>query len=179
MLILPLNDPLSGLINNSYLTGKTFASSTHVNSLRKDNPILHNSTDRWCSSKTNEYDQEYWGINFDKYIYLTNITLQNSYNLILLSFIIEGKLNSGEWKLISDVSDFGMLENESGTLNISDPGPFSSIKITSRKNSKDPVGYYFCIYKVDFFGAVFSMPRHSCLLKNIKKSRFNNAFLST
>lgn len=170
MLILPNEDPLNGLIHNSFVSGITFASSTNFNENRKDCPINHSSTDRWCSGETGQKTPQYWGINLSKYVRLMYYTLKNPDNVRIISFIVEGRLKNSKWRVISAVDSFGKEINEARTLKTNNTGPFTSIRITSIENPYDGYGYYFCIQKVEFFGSAFSVLRISCKVRKLLES---------
>ena len=155
MFIQPIGNSLDGLIHRSILTGTPFSSSNNKNEGRKNNPILHDVDDRWCSGFTTQYANEYWGMYFNASAYITHYTLQNAHNIFLTSFFVEGQLNNDRWINISDITDFGIGEFEYKTVKTTYAGPFKSINFTSRINQRDDNGYHFCIHKVEFFGSLF------------------------
>ena len=72
MILIPSTKTRNGLIYTYGFKGRTFASSTNLHYTRKENPILPNSKDRWCSEATGQCSVETWEVHLDHYIYITN-----------------------------------------------------------------------------------------------------------
>ena len=152
---------MNGLIKRGYLSGNAFSiSNNNYDDNRHTYPIQPNITGDWCSKSLDKHASAYWGLNFSKYVYLTNYSLQNTDRAFIKSFYVQGKLRNGQWKTISIVKDSTAGSLDVQTFPVTNRGPFSAINFTSTENGyyDSQQLYYFCIYKVEFFGAVLSVP---------------------
>ena len=177
--VIPTTKSDKGLINLFSLTGTTSASSTHGNSNRTKNPINPKELDRWCSnSSRDKYGAEYWEVTFNQFIYITNYTILINQGYVLpISWKVDGKNNENSkgWITISTIREANLVTNSYETYNVSNSGPFNVIRMTSLEMPLEVDNYYyFCLWKVDFFGASFSMP---CVITLKEKKIFSLKFL--
>ena len=149
---------MEGLINKNSLSGKTFSSSINGENLaRNDCPISLTNSEDWCSGPVGEYESVHWGINFNKHVFLTNFSLQNTNRIFVKSFYVQGRLRNSKWRTISAVTDSTLGSYEFKTYPVNRSGPFSSVRFVSTRNGyfQSYSSYHFCIYKVEFFGKIF------------------------
>ena len=165
MIIIPQGNSLDGLIKGNHIKGQAYASSWNMLEDRINNPINPESTDRWCSYPTGEYDPEVWGVVFDHMIYITNYTLSSLLNPVFVSWMLEGYSSSHNWETISIVNDWKPNSELIETFNVTKSGPFNHFRFTSLHNGYDRFHdqYHFCIYKAEFFGAAFIIPKSTIM----------------
>ena len=171
MILIPSTKTRNGLIYTYGFKGRTFASSTNLNYTRKENPILPNSKDRWCSEETGQYSVETWEVHLDHYIYITNYTFSNQNNHAdthPLSWKLEGFKPTKGWETLSVIEDSPIGNGQYETYQTIHSGPYNIFRFSSIENGYDRVlhNYHFCIYKVDFFGAAFPIPQRTNSLRN-------------
>ena len=176
MLIIPKERTKEGLISLYNIKGKTFASSTNQNNSRKDNPILPNSPDRWCSQLIDDkYNEESWEVRLNHMIYITNYTFvnQNNNHAVPVSWKFEGySPKIKDWELLHVVNKSNIQVNDFDTFETLHNGPYNSFKFTSIELGMELLTYLysFCIYKVDFFGAAFPLIENT---HNYDSSNYN------
>ena len=174
MLILP-SDSENGLIYTLKINGKTHASSTNENKERHKNPIAYNVDDRWCSGPSEEEKSEWWEVELNHYIYPTNYSIHNSYNLAPISWKLEGKYND-EWKVLSEVINSNVGNNAIGLWEIRIyPGMyFNTFRFSSIKKPIDITTnyYHFCLQKIDFFGSAIPICKPNTLCKSTKSTSY-------
>ena len=172
MLLIPKSKTKIGLIQTLHIKGVTRAISTNYNDRRKEYPINYTSTDRWCSGSVEETEHAWWEVTFDHWIYPTNYTFQNNeHSVVPTKWRLEGK-RKNEWILLHEVTSSHIGNDDYDTFPIIvDDGPFQTFRFVSGKNawSSNDEGYFFCIYKIEFFGMAF---KYLCPFSPIKQNTF-------
>ena len=164
MIAVPNRPTKEGLINLYHLQGRTFISSVNGNVSRKENPITPNEGDRWCSELIrNQYNEEYWEVRFDYFIYITNYTFENHPADIAtpVAWKLEGYTQLyGRWETLHTVTNSNLPNGKFDTYKTLHNGPYNRFKFSTNHLSEEYEGNYtFCIHKVDFFGTAFKIPK--------------------